>query len=194
MFNYRIASAGLAAAALFCSTFSIAIAQEKSVSPAALKGIQYGFDRATAPEKDPRSQYVIFYGYGKQGWNAEKKAPYPSEKREIYSRIYHLANLPKHYEWRALNKAPTAMLPSFHDYLIKEYKFTSDLHGVSYLIDNSISRLEEKLADHIATSIRLSKSTIIPDTKFTFSYVDKDQNTPIYGDPNNHKPYVFEYK
>ncbi len=78
---------------IIAATF--ANSQTKTQTAPDFKGIQYAFDRAKVPDYDKKAIFVVFFGYGKPGWNAKKQQNYPLESRRVFSKIYRLDNLPE---------------------------------------------------------------------------------------------------
>jgi hypothetical protein len=157
-------------------------AQHATAGPAKLKGIEYGFDRKSAPEFDRQALYVVFYGFGKKGVDRSTGKPYPVETRRVFSRIYRLGDLPYGYNWNSMSLAPHQMSLLFFDHLVKEYDFDRNLHDVKYFKTQYLSTIESDLVEMFK---EMKKSEIVvPDTKFSFTYEDT----------NYVRPYSFEYK
>lgn len=156
-------------------------AQSVSSPSKGMADIEYGFDVRSVKNQDRQALFVVFYGYGKRGWDGAGKA-YPEEPRYVFSRIYRLSDLPHGYNWNSQSLAPHNMTGLFFDHLVKEYKFSRNLHEVKYIRGQNLKTLENNLKE-LLNDIGTDK-TVIPDTSFSFKYQDR----------NYVRPYSFEYK
>ncbi|HRJ88185.1 MAG: hypothetical protein JNK51_01325 [Blastocatellia bacterium] len=157
------------------------VAPADPVLPDRMKGIQYGFDPKTVPNFDKQALFVVFYGFGKKGWDDATGKRYPIEPRRIFSRIYRLGDLPYGYNWNSQSLAPNQMAKIFFDYLINSYDFKRGQHEVMYLRSQYLDKIESDIAEMLRGMPK--EEIVIPDTKFSFSYQDK----------NYVRPYSFEY-